>query len=564
MKFCGFYGTMAAYILCIAGSAKVYVWIIFIRVSCQALIRDTEKERLTEMVDMGEKSAPRSILRDQTAWETLKHVFFWTLAFGLVAHGYRYFNANFNHDSLSCIYESNMRSPIAVGRFMRPLYWLLRGKIALPAFGGFLSLVYLCGATYLLVTILGIQKKSQIALACGLMVVNSSMVSLNATFVHDADAYCLSLLLVMLGVWSSLHWKHGRIWAVPLYLCSLGLYQAYIGAAVYVFLILALVELLRGEKVKTVYRETILSFLSIAAAMVLLFVCSKAAQAITHIGGAQTYQSVTNVPAVTVRSTLERLANCLLSEGTWLLYPPGNSKHFIIIANVLMLALAVICGIGTLRRRGLRAASVWGIVGVIAAMPFGMSVITLIGNMYHWLTMFPLNLSYLLVLVLVQEYGQVHEAKPAAKRCSWLWAVLAGVLIFENCLYANEIYLKKELEDTATLSTFTRIIDRMEQTDGFVLGQTQVAFVGQMQDSVLSNPRPGFEIRGHGNDTNFDVTYYENIVTYLTYYLGYPVTCVGTRQAAALGETPEVLQMPAFPAVGSIKMVDDVLVVKLS
>lgn len=513
---------------------------------------------------MGEKNAPRSILRDQAARETLKYVFFWTLAFGLVAHGYRYFNANFNHDSLSCVYEASGNSMVAFGRFMRPIYWLLRGRFALPAFGGFLSLVYLCGASYLLVTILEIQKKVLIAFTCGLMVVNPFVVAMNATFVHDVDAYCLSLLLALLGVWSSLYWKHGRIWAAPLYLCSLGLYPAYISVAIYLFLILAVRELLRGKTVKEVYGQTILHFLSIIAGLLLLLVCSKIAQAVTGVSGATSYQSISNIPALTPRSILERLANCLLCEGTWLLYPPGNSKHFLIAANVFMVALAVISGVGTMRRRKLRAASVWGIVVVIAAMPFGMNLTTLIGNVYHWLTMFPLNLSYLLVLVLVQEYGQTHETGPAAKRCGWAWAVLAGVLIFENCLYANETYLKKELEDTATLSTFTRIIDRMEQTEGFVPGQTQVAFVGQMQNSVLSNSRQGFEIRGHGNDTNFDVTYYENIVTYLTYYLGYPVTCVGTRQAAALGETPEVLQMPAFPAAGSIKMVDDILVVKLS
>ena len=46
MKFFGFYGTMAAYILCIADSAKVYVWVIFIRVSCRVPIGDTEKRTL--------------------------------------------------------------------------------------------------------------------------------------------------------------------------------------------------------------------------------------------------------------------------------------------------------------------------------------------------------------------------------------------------------------------------------------------------------------------------------------------------------------------------------------
>lgn len=56
---------------------------------------------------MGEKGISRGILRDQAARKTLQYIFFWTLAFGLVAHGYRYFNANFNYDSLIWLYEPN-------------------------------------------------------------------------------------------------------------------------------------------------------------------------------------------------------------------------------------------------------------------------------------------------------------------------------------------------------------------------------------------------------------------------------------------------------------------------
>ena len=132
----------------------------------------------------------------------LKLVFFWVFALGLTAHGYRFMNPNFNHDSLYSLYEQGPELMISVGRFLRPVYRLLRGNLTLPAFGGSLALVYLSFASYLLVELLDIQNSWLIGLVCGVLTVNSTMSLMNATYMTDTDAYCLSFLLAVLGVWA--------------------------------------------------------------------------------------------------------------------------------------------------------------------------------------------------------------------------------------------------------------------------------------------------------------------------------------------------------------------------
>ena len=57
---------------------------------------------------------------------------------------------------------------------------------------------------------------------------------------------------------------------------------------------------------------------------------------------------------------------------------------------------------------------------------------------------------------------------------------------------------------------------------------------------------------------------YDTCVAYLTYYLGYPVECVSEEEVVALEKDPRVMEMPPFPAQGSVRMVDDVMVVKLA
>ena len=68
-----------------------------------------------------------SALRQSIDWQKLKFIAVCVFCFGLAAHGYCYFNANFSHDSLYSIYEESPEMMISLGRYLRPVYRLLRG-----------------------------------------------------------------------------------------------------------------------------------------------------------------------------------------------------------------------------------------------------------------------------------------------------------------------------------------------------------------------------------------------------------------------------------------------------
>lgn len=501
-------------------------------------------------------------LRNRLDLQKLKFIFFCVFSFGLVAHGFCYFNGNFSHDSLFSIYEESPDVNIAVGRFLRPVYRMLRGNFALPVFNGFFSLFYLALAIYLLADILEIQRKSFLALTCGLLSVNSAISLMNATYFHDSDAYMLSLLLALAGVWATQRLRHGFLWCLPLYFCSLGIYQAYINVAIYLFLILALVGLLKGEKVKQVYLDTLKKLLLIAAAMVLYFIGTRLAQLIVGISDSDLYNSVSNVADFSLSSIPKRFYSCLLADYVWLLLPSGHSPWVVRIVNVLMLLTGLYLAISLIRTRHLSKASVFGILGVLVVMPFGMNAITLISDMYHALTLYALYLSYIMVLVLAELYTAAE--KPAARWSRVFSGILAGILIFDGCLFSNESYLKKELESSATLSVFTRIASRMETTPGFVPGQTRIAFVGMLLDGPLANQHPGFSYTSTGMVHCFSVSYHDTYETYMNYFLGYPVDCLDSAEIIEYEHMEEVMEMTIFPAQGSVRMVGDVMVVKLS
>ena len=343
----------------------------------------------------------------------------------------------------------------------------------------------------------------------------------------------------------------------------MGIYQAYVSTAVFLLLLLGLEDLLRGKPVKQVYGTLVKEMLAIAAAILCYYAGTKLAQWLCHVQETDVYNTVSSLPPLSVREVLSRIRACIASGAMWSVLPIGPVAHnqwLIRILNVMMGALAVLCLLSIMRRRGLKAGSVWGIVGIVAAMPFGLNVSTLISGLYHWLTMYSMNLLYLMVLVLVQ----MSDGDRGTRVKRMVWAVMAAVMVYDGCLCANELYLKKEMESEATLSTFTRIIDRMENTPGFEPRSTRVAMVGEMIYSPLSEQRPGIANDATGLWFNFSVSYYDTYVAYLTYYLGYPAECVSEKEVIALEKDPRVMEMPPFPAQGSVRMVDDVMVVKLA
>ena len=145
-------------------------------------------------------------------------------------------------------------------------------------------------------------------------------------------------------------------------------------------------------------------------------------------------------------------------------------------------------------------------------------------------------------------------------------ALLMAVLLFGNVRFSNGLYLKKDLEHDAYMAVVNRIVYRMEDFDGYVPGETPVAIVGlpqQMADIV-----PGFETYRDPNGMWMsDVLCFpepDRWAYYFKYTMMNPIKLAGGDIWHSMPDNPQVAQMPVYPAEGSLALIDDVLVVKLS
>ena len=498
-------------------------------------------------------------------WQRLKFITVWVFAFGLVFHGYCFLNGNFSHDSLYSLYEESPDFMLSLGRFLRPVYRLIRGNFTLPLLNGLLSLVFLSLGAYFILELLDLRSKWLTVLSCGILVGNSTVALTNATFLHDADAYALALLLSVLGVRVSRKpGKGGFVAAVLLYFCSLGIYQAYIDCSIYLILILALLALLDGASVKQTLLEGFRRLAAVGGGMAVYFLGTRLAPVITGVAPNHGTNAVYSMDNMDLQALIDAAVKFFRSEAVWFYSPNARVKRLIFVLNILFVLAAVWLVWSALRKQKAAKGRVFAVLGIAAAIPFGMNLITLLSNQYHALTIYSFFLSYLLVFALAERCSGWHFPLKASRVARRLCGVLAAVLLFDSCVYAHEIYLEKEMVSDATLSLFTRLVDRMERTEGYVVNETPIAIVGRLKFSGLQQEREGMPSPANGMGYSYATTYFETYEKYFHYYLGYPAVFYQGPGLLELEETEAVQQMPEFPAEGSVRMVGDVLVVKFS
>lgn len=135
----------------------------------------------------------------------------------------------------------------------------------------------------------------------------------------------------------------------------------------------------------------------------------------------------------------------------------------------------------------------------MALFPFGCNFVYFISQgMEHDLMTFSFAVAPLLVFPLLSMDEEVGGGL-LTKRKNVVYACFA-LTVFSNVIFANQIYVKKDLEAKSTLSVVTRIIDRIERTEGYVAGETEVCIIGGLEENPLViSKRAGFDYSGTGN-----------------------------------------------------------------
>lgn len=503
----------------------------------------------------------------------LRQSFLYTFLLGLAAHGYCFLNLMVSHDSLYELYIYSQWKKANLGRIFYTIYLsLTRGRIVLPWLIGVLTLCWISIAVYFVAQIFHVQKSGFVLLISGIFVTNPTVYAVAATYIQDLDVDMFSMVLSVLSVYL---WTRviGEENIKKKYLCliiggavlsvALGIYQSYISLAITLIIIYSIKELLENKKYKEVMINGCHGIGMLIIAAVLYLIELKVVEILTGVStmSSNSYNSLGNMSKAFSGNVVANILNTYLNfinafKNLVLTSYPESISLIILGITAIVIVLAAVRGLIQIKWE---SKILFVLLAVV--LPFGMNITYFLsGGVAHVLTQYALWMIYLLATVLVIWLKEQETVPLLIRKAAFI--LMAGCISFaivENIQTSNSIYVKKDLEYQATLSYMTRVVDRIEEQEEYIPGETPVLIIGEYLNGTA---KYGFEryerITGVGNTRS--VTYYGTYEVYFEYILG---TEINLCENSELESDSRVAEMPVFPKQGSVKMIDGILVVKL-
>lgn len=469
-----------------------------------------------------------------------------------VTHAYCFLNVLYSHDSLM-VFQADAGWQISLGRFVQPFYVFIRGKIVSPLWIGTLSFLFLVTSIYLIVKMLKIKNMVQICLSAGILITSSTYVLSNATYLPWSDIYTLALLCAVVAAYVAIYYKRFYALSVICMVTSLGLYQSYVQVTVLLLVFDISLDVLSNKDFKQTLQKSIKYLALIVISFVVYFCIFKLFLVVFKIQPISSYNGLTEVGKYdNFNQIIKLFGGSYLFVFRKFFNPITYNEKIAIMVKMLLCWFAGICVCAIARKNKISKINTVLLFVVIFIFPFAFNFVYFISKgMEHDLMTYSFCVVPVLFFPLLNNVDTNLKRKITAISYLCFW-----ILIFNSIIFANQTYLNKDLTHRATLSVFTRIIDRLEQTDGYIPGETPVCFIGELDsNTIVSKHRQGFIAKGAGT-TISAVTY--NTQVYLENILAYPVKFYNEVPSEEI-----VNELDIFPSKNSCKVIDGVCYVKI-
>ena len=508
----------------------------------------------------------------------VKTAFYAAFAAGLAAHLYQFTNKLYNYDELAntpggigLSTEQGRWLLNWMGRFMRSVFG---GSYSLPFFNGIFALLFLALSAGMVVSVFQVRNKLTSGLIGGLMTVFPAVVSMYF-FMFLALYYAIGISFSVFAAWLAVKYPKNiiaNIAAVVMIACSLGVYQAYFPDTVCILLIVVILKAaFGGVKEKKEWKEFFLMiarFLVVmAAGVAVYFLINKAVLAVTHIQ-LTSYQGGDTMGKITIAQLISALKSCYTSffdlgfsnvmgisynrtvrrliKVVWILFAAGIGAYLVLKKKEYLNKVIVLCG--------------------IVVFPVAMFLIYVMAPNSYCYTLMAYSVVFFFVFFLLWLDACFRNLKlhaPVKSITNWVSALLTAALVIVFVWYANGNYMALEYTKyhdfsyVQTLVTKIRSVEDYSQDKPVIVVGTQINDSTNGMGSLIGDT---FTVGGKA-DTNLG---YNSLLYLMSDYLGFS-PYYGTYEEIQNWMQREVVrEMPSYPADGSIQVIDDTIIVKLS
>lgn len=486
--------------------------------------------------------------------------------FGLLTHLFGLVNILHNNDDI-------WQQPMGYGTGLSSGRWLLTifgDFIANLGFGynlsvvnGVLFLAMIAASAGLVVAMFRIKNRISASLIGMLFAVFPSVTSV-LFFKYTTIHYGIAILFSVLAVWVLEKHKLGLVFSGLLTACAMGIYQAYVPVTITLMVLLLIRQALDGESdAWQIIRRGLYFCAALILGVILYFIFLKLSLA-AYGEALSDYQGVNNMGKLSLGSlpgllkrTLGDVVKLPLYDYCALANIPLLRYLYILLAGVA----AVLIGYILLVK--VKKVSLMVITGLLCCvLPFAVNFVVIMcpDTLIYTLMVYPFVLLPCMPLILLECLPPMENLLMVKTIFSKAVGLLTAVMVFCYAYYANVNYTAMYFGNRQVENYWNSIVTQVRMTEGFD-AEKEWAILGNIDDPQLHSAWVDGVIYG-GNRFTDDLLNQYSRLAWVSNYLGIQIPAAGEERMAELQAMEAVREMPCWPTQGSIKVVEDTIVIK--
>ena len=495
-----------------------------------------------------------------------------TMAWGLLSHGYAMFHKFSYHDDAMWTVGFVDAETYGLGRWGLGLFGEMISRllgsmhISTPAFNGLIILVSIAVILYITCIKLRIDNKVLIVSLAGVLVSFPAVTGLFG-FIYTAPYYFVGSALGVIGAYIYYNDKKIKtmIICVLLMMISVSLYQANIPINMMILLLFMLDEVYVSDmKMKDYIVLAVKNAMICAGFMILYLTINKILLAIKRME-LSGYKGINSFGMTDVTGYLFRIFSAyirFLKPADYLIplkwisanMFPWNIKNF----HILLVVVTLI-GLFMVLKPVKNISTIAGVCVLIVISPlFAYFIYVMVGeDEVHGLMTYGESFMFFLPAYFVERLTDTGKLSLIVKKMTMVLMLLIG---FMFARYSNVCYLKADVMQTEAISYYNRMIARIQETEGYTENTPVLYINGRSKNEEDMNGNKMFDPiylpPYQGNSIINDFAWEETMELWCGFS---PV-----KADPGVASADVIESMPNYPAEGSVRMIDGVVVVKFA
>ncbi len=492
--------------------------------------------------------------------------FFATFFWGIIAHGYAMTNASLMYfdnlviDRVGATFTSGRWFLGLLGE--KGLVGKLFGTYNLPLLAGFFFLFWIALSNVMIVNMFKISGLIQCFVVSGILVTFPSAISLFG-YTYTISYYAFAIFLAVFSVWITTL-KVGKKYIVGpfsiiILACSLGIYQAYIGFAIILFLLVLVSDIIgdNDKKIKDYFLKGIYYICILALSLLFYAVINKIFLKALKVKLVD-YQNISSMYDMSLNKLLAGIKCAYINFfNPYYDIFPEKTKCVFWIFLFLSLGLFLVHFVKLIVKKRYLDSIV--LVIVIFLLPLGINSIYLIdAQAYYNLMLYPAALLFLIPLLLLKKISQGYV--------KFFIGFCLSVIILYQCSYcvsySNRCYMDAEYKYLKTVQWMNALVSRIKSQDGY-RQDMKIMFLrdGEVTNDLTFNLDTEYDVEIY-HYGSYDIRTSYNWTVFMKKWCGFEMQQVTYDEYKYLLSLEEVQNMPFYPNDGSILIIDNFIVVR--